>query len=167
MIILFFYSQIIIPVYNINLVDNREYLFESEEYRIILYIEIINSDINSIITKNKSIISLEILYNYRFDTIMEYNFDNIFLTVMELENEESIVDLATRKLQIVYKFFWIKKIFIILADIAVIFQIYSNIKKFQKQTTIMETILGNRIIIHGSSDIIRQIAKIIKKYFQL
>lgn len=94
---MFFYLQTIIPIYNINLINNRKYFFKSKEYGAVLYTEIINNNMNSIITKNKLIISLEILYNYWFGVIVEYSFDNIFLIITELKNKKNITDLVIRK----------------------------------------------------------------------
>lgn len=95
-------------------------MFEPDDYGIVLYTNIVDNSINSILAKNKSDLPIEIPYNYRLEAIIEYDFDNIFLTIADTKDQD-ITDLTARKPRKTHKSLWIRKIFTVLAGITTVF----------------------------------------------
>jgi hypothetical protein len=69
---------IIISIHNTILSFNREFLFESNKTNVFYYAHIINSFINSIMTKNDSDHATKVLRNARLQTIIEIQYSNAF-----------------------------------------------------------------------------------------
>lgn len=91
---------ITILIHNVNLLSNRDFLFESFEANISLYAHIVNSFIISILTKNDSNHSVKISRNTRLEMITKIHYSNVFHV-----NSDDIDEYAEKKFFRVHKAF--------------------------------------------------------------
>ncbi len=151
-----FRSMIIIFVHNSNLSFNKDFLFESIDMNVFLYVHIVNSFISSIIAKNDSNETIKIFRNARLEMIIEIQYSNAF----QVEQENDVEDYVERRSTRTHKASWFTRVFktIIIAYIVITTIIF----------TVSNVIHSNEVTIHNSKFTVVSIFKVIvNNYFDL
>ena len=106
-----------------ELLVNRDFLFESDESNLILYVHIIDVDIKTVLTINDSNSAVKISRNFRLDKLIELNFSQTY----HLDEDENVVELIKRKSKFEHKTFWFKKFIAVVVVVNVIVIVVINI----------------------------------------
>ena len=102
-ITLLFRNQLIIFVHHFvdDLSNNRNFLFESKNTNIILYVHIIDVFIKAILVINDTNKIVRVFRNYRLSKLIELDFSHVFY----VENNDNFAKLIIRKLKFEHKSF--------------------------------------------------------------
>ena len=73
-----FQSKIIISVHHTIISTNKDFLFESDEFNLSLYVHIINSKIKNIVIQNDNVKTVHISKNCKLNHIMKFDYSNVF-----------------------------------------------------------------------------------------
>ena len=101
-IVIFLNTKIIISIYNVTLLNNRDFLFESNNnIKLSMYVHFVNAFTFSIIIRNEQNVLIQISRNYRLSRIFELDFSNIFY--IENSNQNNVRHLIIKKLKFVHQ----------------------------------------------------------------
>ena len=118
-------NQMIILIHHLvdELFVNRDFLFESDESNLILYVHIIDVDIKVVLIINDSNNVVKISRNFRLDRLIEFDFSQTY----HLNEDENVVELTRRKSKFEHKTFWFKKFIAIVVVVNVAIIVVINI----------------------------------------
>ena len=85
--------EMIISVHNVNLSVSRDFLFESENSKLVMYVHLIDVSITAILIRNDKNIFVKISRNYRLDRVFELDFSNVF----HIEDSDDVRHFAIKK----------------------------------------------------------------------
>ena len=85
--------EMTISVHNVNLSVSRDFLFESENSKLVMYVHLIDVSTTAILIRNDKNISIKISRNYRLDRVSELDFSNVF----HIDNSNDVRHLAIKK----------------------------------------------------------------------
>ena len=97
--------EMIISVHNVNLFVFRDFLFESKNTKLIMYVHLIDVSITAILIRNDKNVSVKISRNYRLDRVFELDFSNVF----HIEESDDVRHFAIKKSKTFHRNEWFKK----------------------------------------------------------
>ena len=106
-----------------ELLVSRDFLFESDESNLILYVYIVDVDIKVVLTINDSNSAVKISRNFRLDRLIELDFSQAY----HLDEDENVVELAKRRSKSEHKTFWFKKFIAIVVVVSVVVTVVISI----------------------------------------
>ena len=98
--------EMIISVHNVNLSVSRDFLFESENSKLVMYVHLIDVSITAILIRNDKNIFVKISRNYRLDRVFELDFSNVF----HIEDSDDVRHFAIKKSKTSHRDEWFKKL---------------------------------------------------------
>ena len=118
-------NQMIILIHHFvdELFVNRDFLFESDESNLILYVHIVDVDIKIVLIINDSNNVVKISRNFRLNKLIELDFSQTY----HLDENENVVELIRRKSKFEHKTFWFKKFIAIVVVVNVVVIVVINI----------------------------------------
>ena len=108
--------EMIISVHNVNLSVSRDFLFESENSKLVMYVHLIDVSTTAILIRNDKNISIKISRNYRLDRVSELDFSNVF----HIDNSNDVRHLAIKKSKTSHRDEWFKKLISVCATTYVV-----------------------------------------------
>ena len=91
--------EMTISIHNVNLFVSRDFLFESKNTKLIMYVHFIDVNIIAILIRNDKKFFVKILRNYRLNRIFELDFSNVF----HIEKSNDVKHFAIKKSKTFYK----------------------------------------------------------------
>ena len=108
--VIFFRFELVFSMHYTIVSFDRDYLFESNELKLSLYVHLIDFNTKQIIVRNESNQFVHIFRNYRVDHIIEINYINVFQ--VHVDEISHVVDLALRRSAQKHKISWFKKVIV-------------------------------------------------------
>ena len=110
------YIEMIVSIHNVNLFVFRDFLFESKNTKLIMYVHFIDVNIIAILIRNDKNVFVKISRNYRLNRVFELDFFNVF----HIEKSDDVKHFAIKKSKTFYKNEWFKKFIFVCVTIYVI-----------------------------------------------
>ncbi len=156
-IMIFFHSMIIISIHNINLLFNRDFLFESNDIDISFYAHTIDNFIIIIMTKNFINKIVKISRNDRLEKVTKIQYFNAF----HADSDANLQNYVEKTSRHVHKIFWFNRV---LKTTAVVYMIVIVIFTSNNQKIIHK----NDVIIYNfTSQTIASFSKLVDQYSNL
>ena len=102
------YTKVILSIHYTTILNDRDFLFESEELNLSLYAHLINSNSKHILVRNESNKTVHIPRNCRVKRMIELNFLNAFQ--VDADDADKLSDLALKRPFKEHKTDWFKKV---------------------------------------------------------
>ena len=116
-IIVFSHIEIVLSIHFTTIFANRDFLFESKNLNLSLYVHLTNVEFKNIVVKNDNDKFVHISRNCRVERMTELDFSNAY--VISVDDDNDVVELVVRKSFTKHKTSWFKRV-IVAAYVAIV-----------------------------------------------
>ena len=100
-VIVSFYSKLIVSINHLNLSNTKNFFFEfNNDLNIVIYVHFINVFINAVIVRNDNSVFVKIFKNFRLDRVFEIDFFNVFHIDVD---RKDVRELAIKHFKVIHK----------------------------------------------------------------
>ena len=160
-IIVFSHIEIVLSIHFTIIFADRDFLFESKNLNLSLYVHLTDVEFKNIVVKNDNDKSVHISRNCRVERMTELDFSNAY--VISADDDNNVVELAVRKSFTKHKISWFKRV-IVVVYVAIVVITSINLSIVNSSITIL-----NSLIIENSfsTDYIAQASLSVSQIFDV
>ena len=109
-IIVFSHIEIVLSIHFTTIFANRDFLFESKNLNLSLYVHLTNVEFKNIVVKNDNDKFVHISRNCRVERMIELDFSNAY--VISIDDDNDVVEFVVRKSFTKHKINWFKRVIV-------------------------------------------------------